>query len=593
MKKFIIASLIILAIMVAVVAVFIATFDVERYNKTIASQIGSAVGNPVEIGRLSLEWKGKILLGVEDFRILDGESAEKKPELSFERADMALELLPLLSKQFKVSSVSVSGPKLHLVRAKDGTIEIRGYRPKAVNEAAKKAAAPASAALNFSVRSIVVRNGTLRFEDLAGEAPADITIDSIDADIKNVSLITPVDIAVKMALLSAKQNFSISGTAGPFISGVLNIKDLNADIDLATIDHAKLVRAVPAAQKIGIKEGLAGLIKAEIKKLELDGNKIKNLSADLALTGGRISLSQMNAPIEKMDLSASVQNDKLSIRSFSAAVSDAVLKGSGDITNIYAKPGSTLRIEAEVKSLKQFLALLAGSKQGLDGKAGLSFNGSMSGTTWDDISQTISGSGKFSLDNGVLTDTNLLAQSLEKLSMFPGLAEKVKEFLPAQLRESLGREYTLLKPISQQFTVKDGIAAFNDLKIDTDFGNLKGAANLALKGEVNGTGMLSFSPELSGALIKAAAPMSYLADGQNIVAFPITFKISGAGSSVMPDLKYIGTRVMAQKGGELLNDLLNKGSGKEQPSGAAGGQTETQGTGDIMDNLKKLLNKEE
>jgi len=353
------------------------------------------------------------------------------------------------------------------------------------------------------------------------------------------------------------------------------------------------VRAVPAAQKIGIKEGLAGLIKAEIKKLELDGNKIKNLSADLALTGGRISLSQMKAPIEKMDLSASVQNDKLSIRSFSAAVSDAVLKGSGDITNIYAKPGSTLRIEAEVKSLKQFLALLAGSKQGLDGKAGLSFNGSMSGTTWDDISQTISGSGKFSLDNGVLTDTNLLAQSLEKLSMFPGLAEKVKEFLPAQLRESLGREYTLLKPISQQFTVKDGIAAFNDLKIDTDFGNLKGAANLALKGEVNGTGMLSFSPELSGALIKAAAPMSYLADGQNIVAFPITFKISGAGSSVMPDLKYIGTRVMAQKGGELLNDLLNKGSGKEQPSGAAGGQTETQGTGDIMDNLKKLLNKEE
>ncbi|MDD5737503.1 MAG: AsmA family protein [Candidatus Omnitrophica bacterium] len=593
MKKFIIASLIILAIMVAVVAVFIATFDIERYNKTIASQIGSAVGNPVEIGRLSLEWKGKILLGVEDFRILDGESAEKKPELSFERADMALELLPLLSKQFKVSSVSVSGPKLHLVRAKDGAIEIRGYRPKAVNEAAKKAAAPAAAALNFSVRSIVVRNGTLRFEDLAGEAPADITIDSIDADIKNVSLITPVDIAVKMALLSAKQNFSISGTAGPFISGVLNIKDLNADIDLATIDHSKLVRAVPAAQKIGIKEGLAGLIKAEIKKLELDGNKIKNLSADLALTGGRISLSQLKAPIEKMDLSASVQNDKLSIRSFSAAVSDAVLKGSGDITNIYAKPGSTLRIEAEVKSLKQFLALLAGSKQGLDGKAGLSFNGSMSGTTWDDISQTISGSGKFSLDNGVLTDTNLLAQSLEKLSMFPGLAEKVKEFLPAQLRESLGREYTLLKPISQQFTVKDGIAAFNDLKIDTDFGNLKGAANLALKGEVNGTGMLSFSPELSGALIKAAAPMSYLADGQNIVAFPITFKISGAGSSVMPDLKYIGTRVMAQKGGELLNDLLNKGSGKEQPSGAAGGQTETQGTGDIMDNLKKLLNKEE
>jgi uncharacterized protein YhdP len=590
MKKFIIIFLVIIVAVAAVLVVFVATFDINRYNKVLASQVEALVGNPVEIGRLSLRWKGKVLLGVENFRVFAGENGQKTPELSFDSVDMAVELFPLLNKQFNVFSISVSGPKIHLVRAKDGAIELRGYNPKAVNKAAKSAVVPA--ALNFSVRSIVVRNGALRFEDLAGDAPADIVIDCFDADIKNVSLLTPVDIAVKMALFSAKQNVSISGAAGPFISGALNIKDLNADIDLGAIDHAKLIQALPAARNMGIKEGLGGLVKARIQKLRLDGNKIADLSAGLMCTDGKLSLAQLKAPVERMNFSASVENDKMSIKSFSAALADATLKGSGEISNLYARPDSKLHLEAEIVSVKQFLSLLAGSKQGLDGMAALSFDGSMSGASWDVISQTLSGEGTFALDNGVLTDTNLLAQSLEKLSMFPGLVDKLKGFLPESLKESLGRQYTLLKPIRQQFTVKDGVSAFNDLKIETDFAGLKGTANLALKGELSGGGTLRFTPELSGAMIKAASPMSYLADQQNVIEFPVTFKISGGGTSIMPDLKYIGAKVMTQKGGEILNQLLNETAGQAQPAqpGQAAEQPKgSSGVDNIIKNLKSLM----
>ncbi len=598
MKKFIIVFLILAVIVIAVLAVFVATFDINHYNKAIAAQVESLVGNPVEIGRLSLEWKGRVLLGIENFQVLVEDNGQKKPELSFERADVALELFPLLAKQLKVSSISVSGPKMHLVRAKDGAIDVRGYNPKAVNKAdqnaAKNAAVPA--ALSFSIRSISVQNGTLRFEDFTGEAPADIVIDSFDANIKNVSLFTPVDIAVKMALLSAKQNVAVSGTAGPFTSGALNIKDINADIDLGAIDHAKLVQAFPAAKNMGIKEGLRGLIKARIKKLRLDGNKISDLSADLMCTDGRLSLARFRAPVERMNFSASVENDKISIKSLSAALANAVFKASGEIADIYAHPNSTLHIEAEVQSVKQFLSLITESNQSLEGKASLLFDGSMSGASWDVISQTLSGKGTFALNNGVITDTNLLAQSLEKLSMFPGLVERLKSFLPESLKESLGLPYTLLKPINQQFTVKDGTAVFDNLRIDTDFGDLKGSANLALKGEVSGSGTLSFAPDLSGAMIKAAAPMSYLADRQNIIAFPVAFEISGAGSSIMPDLKYIGTKVLTQKGGEVIDQLLDQAAGKKQP--AQPGQATEQpkgstGVNDILQNLKSLMNKPE
>ncbi len=598
MKKIIILILITIIILIAGAAIFIATFDINQYNKSITSQIEAIVGNPVKIERLMLGWKGGILLGIEKFQVFTEKDGQMATELSFARGDMALEFWPLLKKQIKVSSITIMRPSIHLAKLKDGTIKVFGYTPKnapaprpAAAKAGKAAAMPI--AIDFNIRSIVIRNGTLHFQDFSGEPPADISIDTIDADIKNVSLNTPIDFIIKMAFLSLTQNVNISGTTGGFVTGPMYVKDLNLDVDLGTINHAKLIQALPLAGKMGIGEEIKGILKAKVPQITLVDNKISKLEAELMLSDGKFSVTQFKIPIERVNFSAIAQDDRLSLRSFSAQLANATVGGSADVSSIYTIPETSMNVKAQIPGVKQYLQSVVGGTQYLDGKIGLSFDGTMTGLSEEEISKSLSGNGVFTLDNGVLLDTNLIRQSLGGIAIIPGLLDAISMFLPAAAKEALNRQYTLLKPIHQSITVKDGLIDLPDLKFETDFADVKGAAQLTLGGTLTGNGTISFAPLLSDAIIKGVPEMRYLSGRDNLIEFPVTFKSSGKGISVMPDLKYIGTKVAAKKGEEMVGDLLNKAIGTNAPSQPEAmpvtPDKSSTGVSDIMEGLKSVI----
>jgi len=578
MKKIFIVIFIILIALVLWAAIFIATFDINKYNKALASQIETAVGNPVDIGHISLQWSGKLALNVEKFNISVQEGGVKVPQISFDRADMALELMPLLKKQVKISSITIDKLSMHIIRSKDGTVQVNGYSPKTEAKPAPQAAKEPPADISFNVDAISIKDSSVRFQDFAADPATDIVIQDIDADFKNVSMDGPVDFIVKMAALASKQNISISGTAGGFQKAPMYIKNLNVDTDLASIDHAKLIKAVPSVEKLGIGKDLAGALNVKVNELKLVNNKIENVSADVTFSNGKVSVSQLKVPVENINLSAIAEGNKISVKSFQADISNAALKSSADIQDIYGAPKTSAHIGADVPEVKKFCAALMGGKQYLDGKISLTFDGTMTGATQDEILKTLSGSGVFTLDNGVLLDTNIIRQSLGALSMFPGLTESLRSYIPAQIKESLDRDYTLLKPMRQQFTIKDGVVALSDLNVGTDVAVIKASANMTLNGELSGSGYIGFTPALSESITKAVPQMSYLADSSKVISFPINFKASGAGVSVAPDLEYVGKKVLVQKGQEVINDLLKKVGEKtsEQPAGTAAAATTDQ-----------------
>lgn len=591
MKKIIIFLLLAVVLIAAGIAVFLVTFDLNRYNRAISSQIESVIGNPVEIGHISLKWKKRLSLDIEKFTILIEKGGQNVSGLSFDRGDMALEILPLFKKQLKVSSISVMRPNIHIVRAKDGSIEVVGYSPKHDAAAAQPAASPiaASSVFDFSIDSIIIRNGSARFQDFTMEPPADISIDSIDADIKDVSLDKPVQFNIKMALLAAKQNMEISGLAGGFASKPLYVKDLDARMDIGAMDYSKLMKAIPVLQKTGLQDGSKGILKAEVDELRLDGSKVEKLSANINLDEGRLILAALKAPIENVSLSASAEDDKVSIRSFSARLANATLKSSADISDAFKTPNTVLRLDAQIPSVKEFLSSSFGGRQYLDGKIAFAFAGSMTGSSWDMISKTMSGDGTLSIDNGVVLDTNILRQSLGALYMFPGLLDSIGLSVPGQVKDALSNEYTLLKPVNQKFSVKDGVAALPELGVETDFAQLYGAADLTLQGELNGKGIIVFSKEISDAMIKAFDQMRYIANQQGFVEFPVAFNASGRGVSIAPDLQYIAAKVAMQKGQEIVSDLLKKATENKdasQPAPAAEDKKKSTSLIDIMNRVK-------
>jgi len=590
MKKLIVIVLVLIILAVVGVAVFLATFDLNRYNQTIASQISAVVGNPVEIGHISLKWKGMIVLELDKFAILEADKGRNTPALSLGRAEMVLEQMPLLKREIKISSINVISPEINLLRSKDGSITVRGYNPRPASKPGVAAASAIPATVDFNIKSIAIRRGLVRFTDLSGAKPSDISIESIDLDIKNVSLSTPMEFLLKAAFLSSRQNVDLSGVLGGFVVGPLYVKDLSAGLDLATIDYARLIKAFPAVSDLGVGPGLSGLAKLRAKEIRIANNKIEKLSIDVDFKEGKLPLTMLKVPIDRISLSAVMTEENISLKSFTANLANASLKSTAEVKDIFATPKTSIRIEAAIPGLKDFLSAISGTKQYIDGKANLSLDAMASGISQSEITRTISGQGVFTMDNGVLLETSLTRETLAAIALYPGLNEKLREFLPAAVIDAMNRQHTLLKPMRQSLIIKDGALNFPDVTVDTDLAMVTGNVRVSLSGELSGSGVMRLSKVLSEGLIKAAPAMIYLAGPDKVIEFPVNFKSSGGVVSAMPDLQYIATKAAMKKGEELVSGLLKKVSKPAQEGQTEGAKPsgEKQGSLSLNDILKNV-----
>ena len=569
MKKILLVTIAIAVIAAVIIGVFIATFDINTYKAALISQLQAITGCRVEIGRLSLAWKGRIVLGIEGFRMYAAEDGKEISILSFEAAEAGLELMPLVQRKFNVSSISIDSPQIYLVRSKDGKITFGGYHKKAIFAATKAIGAPAALVVN--VRFIGIRGGTIRFVDLMGEEPADITIKRLDADIRNVSLAGPVNFDMKMALASDRQDLAVSGTAGGFLTGKTFLKDFQMEADLAAFGHADIIKALPAIGKTGLKEGLAGVIKAKVRKLQMADGKVSELSGDLIITGGRLVLSQVRVPIEDIELDATAEGTSVTLKSFAGRLVNGVLKGTATIDDFFASPRTTFRLAAEAQGFHKFLTEVAAVKQNLDGNARISLSGTMEGAAWPEMSRTLVGKGEISLDNGMIINANVLGQTVGALTVFPNLVNSLQGSVAAPAKQALVDSYTVLKPLNQSFTIEGGYIMVPDLILQSEYADMRGNAKMSFTGDLSGSGMIRFAAPISGAMLMAVPQMKAITDAEGLVTFPIAFKGGSGTFKVIPDTKYIGKRIAIEAAGDVVSGFLKKateGNGAAQEGAA-------------------------
>lgn len=567
MKKKLLITAVVLVFISAGIGAFIATFDINLYKGLIASKIEAATGNHVEIGRLSLKWTGNIVLGVYDLKIYDKDGSDRAVLLSLDRADAAIELLPLMAKHIDVSPLSLTGLSVSVTRTKEKKVEISGYDRGAASAApAKTSEAVKSPGFSVNIGATEIKDSVIRYSDADGQAVTDIAIRKIDARIDRISGEKPVKFDVKMAVASQEQNIVVSGTVGGFSSGRPFIRDLKADADLARMDLAELIKSSPFLAKLGLKSALAGKLKIAIRDFELSGDKVSRLSADISLAGGRVILSKLSAPIERIDLSASCEGHDVTVRSFSFDIASGSLTGSGTFKDIFADIKTNLKTTIEVRGIKQFISEALGQTRNMDGNARLTFEGSMSGISWKDISRTLTGKGEFYLDRARMMNTNVLNQTLGSLTLFPGLPEMVRGYVPAPIQQAFGNNDTAIEPLRQAYFIEGGYVMMPEINLKTDTFDMQGEAKTSLNGDVSGNGMMTFAQSVSDAMVKAAPEMKYLTNSQGMVQFPMAFKAGEGGFKVIPDMKYVGKKVAVEKAGQMVTDFLQKNS-KEGPGG--------------------------
>jgi hypothetical protein len=194
----------------------------------------------------------------------------------------------------------------------------------------------------------------------------------------------------------------------------------------------------------------------------------------------------------------------------------------------------------------------------MDGNMRLEFNGTMMGRSWLQISKTLAGKGEFYLDRGTMVNMNVLNQTLSSLTLFPGLSDMVRAYVPTPIKEAFGNNDTTIEPLRQVFTVEDGYIMIPNLSLRTDTFDMRGEAKSSLTGDISGHGIIRFARSVSDAMIKVVPEMRYITDSEGMVEFPMAFKSGDEGFKMIPDLKYVGKRVAVQKAGDLVTDFLQK-----------------------------------
>ncbi|MFH1189748.1 MAG: AsmA-like C-terminal region-containing protein [Candidatus Omnitrophota bacterium] len=511
-RALIIIAIVLVAISVAIAA-FIATFDISAYKGLIESRLERLTGNKVEIGRLSMKIRGgSAVLEAGGLRIYTGPDGDRTVLLSCENLEALVELAPLLARSLRLSRVFIDRPEVLMIRSADRSLVFAGHGKAAgISGAAPAAVRPAPKPFGINIGSIEIRNGILRFRDMAGGKETDVTARKMDIAADNVSASGTERFTAKMDVECSYRDMVFSGA-------------------------------------LDIKAG----------EFEMSAGKLSKFAADISMAGGRLSVSRLKMPVDKISLSAAVGRDSVTVNSFSASLASGTLSGSGRADDIFGLPREALNAAFEVRGIKDFVYSALGQKQSMDGNMRLTFEGTMKGLAWPEISKTLAGAGEFYLDRGRMTNTNVLNQALGSLTQFPGLPDMVRGYLPAPVQQVFGDNDTAIEPLRQAYTIEDGYVLIPDLNLKTDTFEMRGEAKSSLTGDISGSGMIRFARSVSEAMLKAAPEMKYITDSQGMVEFPMAFKSGDEGFKVIPDIKYVGKKVAVQKAGEIIGDLFQK-----------------------------------
>lgn len=561
MKKFFMILLILLVIAVIGAGVFLATFDADQYRPQILGLIEKAIQKPVRLEKITLGWKSGMALELQGFAILKSNQSQEKL-VEVQSAKAVLKLVPLLSKRIQVAAIHLVHPVIRLVKNPDGTFEGWEPEPAPSGETQEKAdSGPEPAALlSLLVNEIRVQDGELFFKDRSGKESMELDLRKIDVMVSDVELNRPINFQVNAAVLSKEQNLEVKGklTLAPQTrSGT--VSGLRVELQLAPIDFQEVIRLSPDLKTSGIVFPLGGTLTAESDSLKIDNEKLINNGVKILLQRGKIHFETLRKPIENISLGAWMTNEMIEIQQFSASVAAGKVEGQGAVNLADSKnPRTDFDVKADKISIEELTPDYSSGPQ-VRGLLSAAMRGKLSGQTAEEMLRTLTADGSVKLDQAVIARVNVLREVFQKMSMIPGLVERLLTRLPKNYQEKLKSEDTKLEMAQIPFSVQNGLLHLPRLEIATDSFVATGSGTYGLnEGSVTGKVLLAIEPDLSSAMTRSVEELQYLTNEKKEIQIPLVIQGLIPKVVVMPDVSHVASKMAAQKAREVLGGYLEK-----------------------------------
>lgn len=305
LKIVLIAAGVLLAALVAVIGFVAATFDPNAYKPQIVQAVKDKTQRTLKLeGDIKLAFWPSI--GAKIGKASLSERGSEKEFASVERAQVAVKLMPLLSKQVIVDGVEVRGLRASLVRTKDGKTNVDDLAGAGAPPQKEQPAGPAPV---LDIAKVVVENANLSYRDEA--TGTQVALSDVNLKTGRVASGVPskLELSLKAKVNQPKLDLDLKAKGG-FL--------FDLDRQHYAIDGMKLEAKGEAA---GISKldasltGSAGLrpksgeVTAEKLALALTGVQAGN-NLELKAEAPRLSLTADKATGDRLTLSAKVAGAK-------------------------------------------------------------------------------------------------------------------------------------------------------------------------------------------------------------------------------------------------------------------------------------------
>ena len=477
-------TLVVVAIAGAVV--FAMTFDPNRYKGEIERLAKEKTGRTLSIkGPIRLAFWPSLGAGVSGVTV--SERAANQEFVSFDSAHASVKLLPILSGQYIVDSVSLAGLKARIVKQKDGRFNFSDLLDEKKPAAAeKKAPEPSATPVVFDIGSISIERASIAYTDLA--AGQEYALE--DVKLKTGRIAQDAEGKLELAMVAKRKapplqaKLSADGTyqlKGGVLSGDVTAKlddstikakftvadpyVFEASIDKINLDRYLGAGEKPAPQAASQQKPQAG----KEQDTPVDLSALKGINAKGKLQVGALEVRGLKLADVNAQLNAA--NGRVTVAPHSAKLYEGTM--SGEVTVDANKNAVALKEQLTGVSVGPILRDFA-QQDRLEGKGNVALDVTTAGASVNAMKRALNGTAKVNLQNGAIKGINVGEIIRKGRSLLGGGAPSAAQGQSAGDKT----QQTDFSELSASFTIKNGIAHNEDLDAKSPLLRLGGAGDI-------------------------------------------------------------------------------------------------------------------
>ncbi|MGE5197793.1 MAG: AsmA family protein [Deltaproteobacteria bacterium] len=580
LKIALISFLVLVLILITALIIFVTTFDVNRFKPQIVTQAGNALNRKVDFDKaqLTFSFNRGVSLSVSNLVIADDPAFAKGDFLTAKDISLSVDVLGyIFQKKISISGVLVDGFHVTIIRQKDGSLNVQSIAQSAGSKAGEQKPdkpSPPMALPVILVSSFKGSNGEVAYFDRSFAPPIELTVSDLGFILNKISLTEEFPFALEGRVLSAKKNIHAEGQVRLNLStNEITLSGLKGETDLSQIILEKIPVSFPMLKGVVLPMSLNGTARLELEKMAAGPKGLTALAGDVRLNGGSLQFEPMAVPLKDVQIQAKVTQAKIILDTMSASLGGGTIKGGGSLEDYLTNQAFNVTLNADNIQLDGLVKpdMLPVKAKGV-ASGQLQLKGK--GFTPQALSSFLSGTGNISLKKIVLEDINVFQRVLGKLSMIPGLTEKIESAVPERYAQALKKKDTELSDMALPIVIENGRVVIKDTTFSAEAFSLKASTEVGFDGSYAMEGSFLIPDDLSAAMVNKVPELQYILNEDKQIFIPIKVSGKAAGANLNVDAGYIAQKLLTNQAKTQLLKVLNKAVGQtgNEPAGTSGQQ---------------------